>query len=114
MRPISAASIPLKVVTLGGIGTWPGVRGEITSVPKVPSTLGGRRVLEGDGEGTVAGSEVYAEMSAANYGTDGGGESPSLDFIVQVWGAGCRTGSAGAGGTRVMNVSEHINVPSLP
>ena len=62
----------------------------------------------------MAGSEVDAEMSAANDGTDGGGEFPSLDFIVQVWGDGCRTGSAGAVGTRVMNVYEHINVPSLP
>ena len=49
MRPISAASLPLKVVTLGGIGTWPEVRGEITVVPKVPSTLVGRGGLEGGG-----------------------------------------------------------------
>ena len=83
VRPLSAAALLMEAATLGGWGTWADVRGGITVGPEVPSTLGKRRGSEGDGEGTVAGSAVDAEMSAAESGTDGGGACPSSDFIVR-------------------------------
>ena len=92
MRPLSAAAIPMEVATVGGWGTWDGVRGDITIGPEVPSTLGERRGSVGDGEGTVAGSTVDAEMSATKTGTDGGGAFPSSDFIVRGKGAGFSPG----------------------
>ena len=61
---------------------------------EVPLALGERRDSVGDGEGdhvgTVDGSEVDAEMSVAEAGTDDGGVLPSLDFIVRGYGARCR------------------------
>ena len=76
-RPLSVAALLKEVATLGGRGTWGGVRGGITAGTEVTSTLDGRRVSEGDGEGdgedTVAGLTVDAEMSATEDGTDGGG-----------------------------------------
>ena len=83
VRPLSAAALPMEVATLGGRGTWAGIRGGITVGPEVPSMLGEKRGLEGDGEGTEAGSAVDAEMSAAEAGTDGEGAFPSSDFIVR-------------------------------
>ena len=41
-------------------------------------------------DGTVAGSAVDADISAAEAGTDDGGSFPSLDFIVRGYGARCR------------------------
>ena len=38
--------------------------------------------MEGNGEGTVAGLAVDAEMSATEAGTDGGGAFLSLGFVV--------------------------------
>ena len=49
----------------------------------VPSALGEKRGLEGDGEGTIAGSGVDADMSAAEVGTDSGAAFPFSDFIVR-------------------------------
>ena len=83
MRPLSAAVLPIEVVTLGGRGAWAGVRGGITVGPEVPSTLGGRRGSESDGEDTVAGSAVDAEISAAEAGTDGRGVFSYAGFIVR-------------------------------
>ena len=54
--------------------------------------LGERRGLEGGGEVTVAGSEVDAEMSAVEVGTDGGGAFLSLNFIVKGYDARCMPG----------------------
>ena len=82
LHPISTASLPLDLATLGDRGTWDEVRGGITIVPKVPPTSGGRRGSEVDREGTVVGSEVDSEASAAEAGTDSGGVLPSSDFIV--------------------------------
>ena len=112
VHPLSEAALPLEAVTLGGRGGWSGVREGITVGPKVPSTLGGRRVSEGDGEVTVARSEVDADMSTSEAGTDGGGAFSSSGFIVQGWGAGCSPGSAGLG-TRVVTVFDHSGVPSM-
>ena len=50
VRLLSAAALPLEVVTFGGRGTWYAVREVITVSPEFPSTLGGRRSSEGDGE----------------------------------------------------------------
>ena len=72
----------MEVATLGGRGTRDGVRGVINIIPEVPSTLGKIRVLEGDGEGTVAGLAVDTEMYAAEAGTDSGGALPPSGFIV--------------------------------
>ena len=63
--------------------TWYRVRGSITVDPKAPLTLGGRRGLEGDGEGTVDVSAVDAEIYAVEAGTNGGRTFLSLGFIVQ-------------------------------
>ena len=68
--------------TLGGKGTCAGIRGVIAVGPEVPSVLGDRRGLEGDGEGTVSVSEVDVEMSAVKSGTYGGGSLLSSNFIV--------------------------------
>ena len=73
----------MEVATLGVRGVWTSIRGSITFGPEVPLTLGGRRGLESDGKVTVAGLAVYAEMSATEARTDGGGEFPSLGFIVR-------------------------------
>ena len=73
VRPLSASALPMDLETLSGRGTWAGVKGGITVGPEVPLMLGKRRGSEGDGEGTVAGSAVDAEISAAEDGTDGGG-----------------------------------------
>ena len=71
---------------LVGRGTWDGVRGCRNIGPKVPSEPGERGDsmgnVEGDKIGTVAGSEVDAEMSTYEAGTENGGAFPSLDFIV--------------------------------
>ena len=48
LRLLRVAALPLDVVTLGGRGSWAGVRGGITVGPEGPSTLGGRRGSEGD------------------------------------------------------------------
>ena len=72
----------MEVATLGVRGTWAGVRGGITVGPEFPSALGEKRGSEGDGEGTLAGSAVDAEISAAEAGTDCGGAFLSFDFIV--------------------------------
>ena len=74
----------MEVATLGVRGTWAGVRGGITVVPKVPLKLGRRRGLDGDGEGTVSGSAVDADMSANEAGIDRGGAFPSSGFIFLV------------------------------
>ena len=67
--------------------TWAGVKGCSTIVPKVRLVLGGRREsvggVEGDQGGTVAGSAVDADISAAKARTEDGGAFLSLDFIVQ-------------------------------
>ena len=55
VRPLSAATLPMEVATLGGRKAWAGVRGGITVSPDDPLTLGERRGSEGDEEGTVAG-----------------------------------------------------------
>ena len=73
----------MEVATLGGRGTWAGVSGGITVGPEVPSTLGGRMGSESDEEGTVVGSAVDVEMSAAEAGTDGGGAFHSSGFTVR-------------------------------
>ena len=83
VHPLSAAALPMEVATLGGRGTWASVRGGTTVGPEVPSTSDEGRGSEGDGEGTVAGSVIDAEMSAVETGTDGGGAFPSSDFIVR-------------------------------
>ena len=70
VRLLRAATLPTEVAKLGDRGTWAGVIGGITVGPKVASTLDTIRVLEGDGEGTVAMLVVHAEMSAAKDGTD--------------------------------------------
>ena len=84
MRPLSAAALLMEVATLGGRGTWAGVRRGITIVHELPLMLGDRRGSEGGGEVTVSVSEVDAEMSVVDAGTDGGGEFLSSDYIVQV------------------------------
>ena len=70
----------------GGDTRWQGKLGWCqrghNRLPEVISTLGGRRGLEGNGEGTVAGLAVDAEMSATEAGTDGGGAFLSLGFVV--------------------------------
>ena len=71
VRPLSAAMHMMGVVTLGGRGTWAGIRGVITVGPKIFSTLGYKRGLEGGVEGTVARLEVDADMSAAKARMDG-------------------------------------------
>ena len=67
--------------------TWDGVIGCSTIVPKVPLVLGGRSGsvggVEGDQGGTVAGSAVDADISAAEARTDDGGACLSSDFIVR-------------------------------
>ena len=83
MRPLSAAALLMEAATLGGRGTWADVRGGITVGPEVPSTLGKRRGSEGDGEDTMAGSAVDADISAAEDGTDGEGAFLYSGFIVQ-------------------------------
>ena len=70
--------------------------------------------MKGYGENTLAGSEVDAKMSSSKDVMGGGGALPSSDFIVQRRGAGCRTGSAGYVGTRVVTMSEHSYIPLLP
>ena len=79
--------IPFSAFTLGGRMTWAGVIGCSTIVHKVSLVLGGRRESVGDGEGdksgTVAGSALAAEISAAEAGTDNGGELPYSDFTVR-------------------------------
>ena len=70
---LSMLTLPIEVATLGGRGGWAGVRGGITVGPEVPLTLRERRGSEGDGEGTVAGSAVDADMSTAEAGTAVGG-----------------------------------------
>ena len=69
--------------------------------------------MEGYGENTLAGSEVDAKMSSSKDVMGGGGALPSSDFIVQRRGTGCRTGSAGYVGTRVVTMSDHRDVPLL-
>ena len=71
VHPISTASFPLDLATLGDRGTWAKVRGGITIVPKVSLVLGERRGSEVDGEVTVDGSVVDAEMSAVKAGMEG-------------------------------------------
>ena len=67
MCPLSKMDILLEVMTLGGSWTWAWGIGKITVIPNVPLTLVGRRESEsdreGDVKGTVARSEVDAEMS---------------------------------------------------
>ena len=53
-------------------------------------------------------------MSAAEAGTDDGGSFLSSCFIIQGWGARCRSGSSGGVGTRVVTMSEHSYIPLLP
>ena len=65
------AALPMEVEIIGGRGTWAGVRGGITIVPKVSLVLGERRGSEVDGEVTVDGSVVDAEMSAVKAGMEG-------------------------------------------
>ena len=72
--PLSSAALSMEVATLGGMGTWAGIRGGITVEQEKGS--------EGDGEGTMAGSAIDSEMSVAEAETDGGGEFPSSGFIV--------------------------------
>ena len=81
------AALPPEVVTLGGRGTWDGVRGCSTIGPEVHSEPVERRdsVVDGEGDrgGTVDGSVVDAEMSVTKAGTDDGGELLSSEFIVR-------------------------------
>ena len=82
--PLIEAAFLLEVATLGRRGTWYSVILGITIGPEVPSTLGERRGLKVDVEGTVAGSAVDAEMSTAKARMDGGGAFLSSDFIVRI------------------------------
>ena len=84
---LNAAALTPEVVLLVGRMTWAGVIGCRTIFPKVTLVIGVIRdsVYDGEGDqgGTVAGSAVYVEISAAETGTDGGGALPSSDFIVR-------------------------------
>ena len=90
------ATLPSEVPTLGGRGAWAGVGGPIAVVSEVDGTLACSRAWVDDGGGTVAGSAVNAEMSAAEAGTEVGGEFPSSDVIIRGWGALYRPDTAGA------------------
>ena len=91
---------------LGDSGAWYGLGGPITIVSMVSGALDWARTWVDDGGGTVAGSAVDVEMSADEAGTDVGGSFSSSYVIIQGWGIKCIS-------TRVVNISEHINVPSL-
>ena len=82
--------------------------------PKVSLKLGRRRGSEGDGEGTIAGLSVDAEISTAKIRMNSGGLILSSEFIVRGGGARCRPSSVGSVGFRVVAVFYHIDVPSLP
>ena len=87
VSPLSAAALQSEVVMLVGRMNWAEFIGCRNIVPKVPLVPGFRRDSVVDGEGgqcvTVAGSTVYADISAAEASTDDGGAFPSSDFIVR-------------------------------
>ena len=89
-RPVSslsAAALPLEMVMLVVRMNWAGVIGCRTIFPKVTLVIGARRDSVGDEEGdqggTMAESVVYADIYAAEAGTDDGGTFLSSDFIVR-------------------------------
>ena len=54
-HPLSAATLPWEVPTLGGKGTWSGVGGKITFGSEVSGTLAWIRTWGVDGGGTIYG-----------------------------------------------------------
>ena len=90
------ATLPSEVPTLGGRGDWAGVGAPITVDSEVAGTMAWGRTLVGDGGGTVAGSAVDAEISAARAGMDVGGAFPSSYVIIRGWGDWSRPEASGA------------------
>ena len=88
-RPLSVAP------KLGGKGTWAGVGRSITVVSEVAGALAWSRTWGGDGGGTISGSAVDVEMSAAKAVADVGGAFPSSDVIIRGWAAWSRPEAAG-------------------
>ena len=86
VRPLSVEALLPELVTIGGRGTWSGVRGCSTIGPEVPLAPGDRKESvgygEGDRGGTVDRLAVDAEMSVVKAGTNDGGSFLSLYFIV--------------------------------
>ena len=94
--PLSADMLPSKVPALGDRGAWVGVGGTINVAFKVTGTMDWSRIWGSDGGGTVSGSDVDEEMSAAKDETGVGGALPSSDVIIWGWGDWSRPEAAGA------------------